>query len=460
MKPIKTSSPISGFWDSRQGGRAENQDACGFLDTDKGLILVVCDGMGGGPAGQLASTTAVQKAVEYIVNTSADIPHTEMVRNAIEFAHQSILAITNEKPTLRGMGSTIAMILIDEQSAVIGHVGDSRVYQFRRGQKIFRTADHSLVADLVRNGSLTEEQARLSSQSNIITKALGGKMDNLADVTERPYEEGDRFVLCTDGIWGMMPEKELIHRMAKTKSLAGAVDSVVLEVEEKGRNSGNSHDNLTIALFETKHNSILKEKMSKKTFRILLAMAVVCIASLIINITLVSKLNTPNPYKKKVEELEAVIAQKNNTISNLEKEVVNQKKNVADEKLKVAQEKEKAADKAREEADRRAKEAREALEKANEAAKKTQKLSSVVKTKVNKVVDVLTQAKNRKEDKERKRLRSVAVAELKLLVEHDPTHKDIYNNVIEKLGNSIATSNSNQAKGHYDILINKLKNIQ
>ena len=106
MNTIKTATPIAGYWDTRQGGRVENQDSCGFLDTEKGLIAVVCDGMGGGPSGQLASTIAVQKIVEYVVNAPMDMPRTEMVAQAIEYAHQSILAKTAENPALRGMGNS------------------------------------------------------------------------------------------------------------------------------------------------------------------------------------------------------------------------------------------------------------------------------------------------------------------------------------------------------------------
>jgi serine/threonine protein phosphatase PrpC len=114
MNAIKTSMPYVGYWDTRQGGRAENQDSCGFIDTDKGLIAVVCDGMGGGPGGQLASTIAVQKIVEYVVGAPQDMPRTEMVANAIEHGHQAILAKTAETPALRGMGSTATVLLINE----------------------------------------------------------------------------------------------------------------------------------------------------------------------------------------------------------------------------------------------------------------------------------------------------------------------------------------------------------
>ena len=261
MNSIKTTNPIIGYWDSRQGGRSENQDSCGFLDTPHGHLAVVCDGMGGGPAGKLASTIAVQNILGYVGNAPVEEKPAEVMRKAVESAQQAILEEVGKRPELNGMGTTVAAVLIGNEAAVVAHVGDSRVYQFRRGKKIFRTEDHSWVAEMVRNKSLTEEQARLSSQSNIITRALGGKSDELADIDILPYEEGDRFMLCTDGIWGMLTEKELIQRAAQTPSLAGAVDGLVLEVDEEGRHSGNTHDNLTLAIIETKSNSIKKGKM-------------------------------------------------------------------------------------------------------------------------------------------------------------------------------------------------------
>lgn len=90
--------------------------------------------------------------------------------------------------------------------ATIAHVGDSRVYQFRGRTKIFRTFDHSMVFDLVKQKVITEEQARLSAQSNVITRALGIKPDLEVEILERPFEAGDRFLLCTDGIHGSIEE--------------------------------------------------------------------------------------------------------------------------------------------------------------------------------------------------------------------------------------------------------------
>lgn len=466
MNTIKTATPIAGYWDTRQGGRIENQDSCGFLDTEKGLIAVVCDGMGGGPSGQLASTIAVQKIVEYVVNAPMEMPRTEMVAQAIEYAHQSILAKTAENPALRGMGSTATVVLINGQSAILGHVGDSRIYQFRRGKKIFRTADHSMVGELVRNGTLTEEQARLSSQSNIITKALGSKLTNLAEVTERSYEKGDRFMLCTDGIWGAMPEQDLIKRVAKTRSLSGAVDSTVLKVDEIGRANGNKHDNLTIALLETKQDSILKEKMSKKTLRILLGLGIVCLLSLILNLILIWQ-KPSGTHDGEVESLLMEVDARGKQIRALEDsinvllgDVANSKQEAADATMKVAQEKENAAEKAKQEAEQKAKEAQDAANRAEQAASQAKQAAEAIQKSRSGVIAQLTKISSMSENAERKNLRTNVMEQLKTLATKDTKNKAAYDDVRARLGDKIASDTPEKSKGHYNILIKKLQNIK
>ncbi len=447
MNVIETTMPFAGYWDTRQGGRLENQDSCGFLDTDKGLIAVVCDGMGGGPGGRLASTIAVRKIMEYVANAPQEMPRTEMVAKAIEYAHQAILAKTVETPALRGMGSTAAVVLMNEQSAVLGHVGDSRIYQFRRSKKIFRTADHSMVGELVRNGTLTEEQARLSPQSNIITKALGCKLTDLAEVTERPYEKGDRFMLCTDGIWGTMPEKDLIKQVAKTASLSGAVDATVTEVDEIGRANGNRHDNLTIALLETQKDSLQKENMSKKTLRILIGLAVICLLSLILNFVLIFQ-NKPAAHSGELETLLVEndargqrIRALEDSINTLWGDVEKSKQEVADLTMKFAKEK------------------KDTAEHVQDAASRTQAAADVVRKSRNGVISQLTKIKDMQENDQRKQLRSAVSEALKALAEKDSKNKATYDEIRARLADKIASENTDNSKGHYNILIKKLQSL-
>ena len=471
MKPIKTSLPISGFWDTRQGGRAENQDACGFIDTPLGLAAIVCDGMGGGPSGQLASSTAVQKIVEYIMNAPAEQSRSEVMKHAVEYAHQTILQMGNANPSLKGMGTTVAAVLINDYSAIIAHVGDSRVYQFRWKRKIFRTADHSMVAELVRNGTLTEEQARLSSQSNIITKALGGNLTNLAEVTERPYEKGDRFMICTDGIWGMLNEKDLIRRTAKTPSLSGAVDGTVVEVDEVGRKEGNMHDNLTIAMLEMKTDSKLKEKMSKKSLIIIGILAALFVFSMLINFVLgYFLLAAPSNDKAKIEAVKEDLADKDkqiktlqDSISKLNGDVVEASKKAADATLEAAERTKAEAEQKVKEAEQKAKEAEKAKADATAAAKQPQGKPSTVPEIRDKVIAILTDASKIAKGKDRISYRDNAQSYLKTLIQKDAKNASVYREVYTFLNNSTSVKDEDKAKkvkGHYDALVKKLKALK
>ena len=274
-----------GFAESRIGGRPENQDSYGYKETSLGFLLTVCDGMGGGPGGKTASSIAVQEIITGVDEANEDEEVANIIIKAIRRANMAIIEAGNENPSLQGMGSTATVLLLSEKSAFVAHVGDSRIYQIRGGKKIFRTYDHSMVFELVKQKVITEEQARLSAQSNVITRALGMLPDLEVDIVERPYIKGDRFVLCSDGIHGAMPEKELLKMLKNRKmSLGALVDDIATYVDNLGRSDGGHHDNMTIAIVETKNNSKLKEKMSKFARKTILILSVLCAASLILNI--------------------------------------------------------------------------------------------------------------------------------------------------------------------------------
>ena len=464
MNAIRTTYPILGFWDTRQGGRSENQDSCGFVDTPHGLIAIVCDGMGGGPAGKEASTLAVQAIADYFCKQQpAEDDMKVMMQNAIEYAHQAIISRSENHPEMRGMGSTCVAVLFYSKAAVVGHIGDSRLYQFRHGDKVFRTEDHSLVADMVRSKELTEEQARLSQQTNVITKALGGKNGQLADVDLLPYEKGDRFLLCTDGIWNALSESDLVKRAAKTPSLAGAVDSIVLQADEIGRKNGNTHDNLSLALFETKGDSTTKVKMNRKAINIIRALTVLCCISLLACFIMAVNLMKPSAEKKLLKQSEISLSEKNDSISRLQDQVKSLKEKLADSKMEVAiaknevaAEKQKAADKAVQEAKKITEEAQNAVEEAKAATVKAQNYSKEITV----VKKYLRQASNIKKGTDRKKLIKQASDALEGLSKSDKKNKTIYDGVRQKLNYSIATSSSDKAKGHFEQLIKDLEKIK
>lgn len=290
IQQLKTPDFITGFAESRIGGRSENQDSYGYSDTPYGFVVTVCDGMGGGPGGKTASSIAVSEIISGIKEGNSDDTATNIVIKAIRRANLAIIEAGNITPALKGMGSTCTVLLISEESAIVAHVGDSRVYQLRGKNKVFRTFDHSMVFDLVKQKVITEEQARLSAQSNVITRALGIKSDIEVDVTELPYDTGDRFLLTTDGIHGSVSEIELIEMVSDKKHALGIVtDEIATTIDGKGRNEGGGHDNLTIAIIETKINSKLRSKMNTKLKFTLIGLIAICIVSIAFNVILCSR---------------------------------------------------------------------------------------------------------------------------------------------------------------------------
>jgi len=287
MEQINTQLPYNGFMESRIGGRSQNQDYLDAKETAFGLLVIVCDGMGGGPAGQVASKNAVEAIVRYVEShESGSLSTDKLLHEAISEANRYLINLQKNDRSLIGMGTTVVAILINKTCATVAHVGDSRIYQLRFGGKQFRTTDHSQVMEQVLKGNLTEEEARTAPNSNVITRALGIYESIKVDVQKLPYEKGDIFVLCTDGVWGTMPEKELIKLLGSKKSLSGLLEQAMIRVEDLGLESGGKHDNFTLALIETKNNSIQKETMTHRTRNILYTLSILCGISLIMNIVL------------------------------------------------------------------------------------------------------------------------------------------------------------------------------
>lgn len=266
------------------GGRPENQDDLGWVDTPLGFLLVVCDGMGGGPGGKTASYLAKTAFMQTMYGCPSQADPRETLRMAVARAEEALEQKMTEMPSLRGMGSTLVAILVSAASAYIVHLGDSRCYRLRGSKILFRTKDHSLVGELVQSKALTEEQARVSPQSNVITRGLGSTSNHVSEIDEVPYRKGDRFVLCTDGVWGIMPQTELLQRLGVMVDVANIVDNLQAEVDRRGASEGGGHhDNHTLAILEMNTDSILKDKMSKQFIILLASVGGLLLISLIFN---------------------------------------------------------------------------------------------------------------------------------------------------------------------------------
>lgn len=250
METITDSSGILGAVESLIGGREENQDSYGMAETRLGMLAVVCDGMGGGPAGKTASLIATQAIIDYVSGADVDKIPASVLEDAAVSANESILAAVAENPSLKGMGTTCVCVLIQKGKAFIMHVGDSRCYQIRGESVLFRTSDHSYVGEMVRRGSMTEEEARQSNFSNVITRALGASPEIDPEVDIVDVKPGDRFALMTDGIWGALPEPQLVGILAYGQSPEKLVPQIAAKVDGVGVQEGGGHDNLTLAIVQ------------------------------------------------------------------------------------------------------------------------------------------------------------------------------------------------------------------
>lgn len=221
--------------------RSENQDAFGSQRLEGFGSYFVCDGMGGHAGGSTASRLAVAVIEERLA--ASGLPLRERIEQAIREANDAIHDKASRERELRGMGTTIAFVGIDEVrgEAYVAHVGDSRVYHIRGSVLRRVTKDHTMVQRLVDEGLLTEEQAEHHPNSNIISRSLGGRPEVEVEFTDAPMpiQEGDLFVLCSDGLHGLVTEME-IARIVTSMPPAAAVRKLIDRANEEG-----GHDNVT-----------------------------------------------------------------------------------------------------------------------------------------------------------------------------------------------------------------------
>lgn len=283
IQPIQSKLKINGFLDSRQGGRSENQDFAGVAETPFGTLILVCDGMGGMQGGSAASKMAVTAILEYVQKADSQEKPDMVLVKAIQYANRIIFEEGLSNADLRGMGTTVTALLINPKSAIVAHVGDSRIYQLRKGKKVFRSFDHSMVFEMVKQKVITEEQARLSAQSNIILRALGIKDEVEVETHNLTYRKGDRFVLCSDGFWGVMPETEFISHLSSASSVDKVLEATCNTVETVARKRGRDYDNLTAAIIEMNQNSLMQPKMTKKAKIIVVILSALLLGSMVFN---------------------------------------------------------------------------------------------------------------------------------------------------------------------------------
>ena len=223
--------------------RNSNQDAyfAGEISQDV-TFAVVCDGMGGANAGNVASEIAVKTISEYIVNSYRNNMSLDdiikMVKNAITSANIEIFDKSKSDKDLEGMGTTVVAAVIRGTNAVVANVGDSRVYVVNDEIKQL-TTDHSIVQTLIETGKITREDAMVHPRKNVITRALGAEAEVVADVEEYNLSKEDTLLLCTDGLTNFVREDEILNTF-KNNDI-----SLVCEKLIELANLGGGGDNIT-----------------------------------------------------------------------------------------------------------------------------------------------------------------------------------------------------------------------
>lgn len=229
--------------------RKSNQDAFDRFDDEERdeILLVVADGMGGHRGGEVASRMAVG-TLGKIFRGSAGEPR-ERLRTAIERANHEIYRLGGRDSMLRGMGTTaVALLLCPDGTAAIAHVGDSRLYRLRGGDFEMLTEDHSMVARWLKEGMIDEETAREHPQRSQIDRALGAAESVQPDLLETDLRAGDLFLLCSDGLTGMLPDQE-VQRLAERSRDPHAI--VAWMVDAANQSGGMDNVTALVATLDT-----------------------------------------------------------------------------------------------------------------------------------------------------------------------------------------------------------------
>ena len=222
-------------------------------------LAVVCDGMGGHAAGEVASELAVETIAAAIESPDDFGPPPETLQldegfgeegrilvHAIRLASRRIFNQAARNREMRGMGTTVVAAQITDEHAIIGHVGDSRVYRLRKGNLEQLTVDHSWVNELISSNQLTEEESENFVNKNVITRALGTRETVKVDIRKDRVADEDLYLLCSDGLSGFVSDSDILQTLSREDL---SLDKICKELIERA-NAGGGEDNITVAVIK------------------------------------------------------------------------------------------------------------------------------------------------------------------------------------------------------------------
>ena len=235
-------------------------------------LYAVADGMGGHAAGEVASEIAVRVLSEL----APEHPDVEALGRAIEEANRAVIQAAREGRGRQGMGTTMTAAMLEGERLVIAQVGDSRAYLLHQGKLQQLTRDHSLMADLIEAGQITPEEARVHPQRSVITRALGSDPRTVADLYEINVDAGDRLLLCSDGLSGMVLDQDIEAILNRVSDPQRCASQLVNEAIAAG-----GHDNVTVIVADvTGYAEVRRKKLARKT-KLSIALVLVLFAAIV-----------------------------------------------------------------------------------------------------------------------------------------------------------------------------------
>lgn len=226
--------------------RQLNEDSCNVLVGYTGIpaCFVIADGMGGHQCGEIASKQAVDSVCNHLLKANWENDDISgMLKDIISNVNDELYHLSLQDESTQGMGTTLIVTIFKNRKLYIGHVGDSRVYLIRDNSIEKVTCDHSFIEELVKNGSITKDEAINHPKKNVITRAVGYELDLQVDTYEIDVVENDEILLCTDGLTNMLEEDEILDIITKEKDPQVASDTLVESANNKG-----GEDNITVII--------------------------------------------------------------------------------------------------------------------------------------------------------------------------------------------------------------------
>lgn len=226
-----------------QGGRIENEDAVKVINSEKAVLAIAADGLGGHDCGERASECAVSTISNLLSNK---LPSEDALINAIQSADCKIKEL--QKNSGKDMKTTIAVAWIGKDTAVVAHVGDTRIYQFRDNEVIFQSLDHSVAQMAVMVGEITANQIRGYKDQNKLIRALGSNKQVKVTCELLNVLPDDAMLLCTDGFWELINEDEMITTFEKKITVEEWLKKMRSYVEKRMIQNGDNHSAIAIYL--------------------------------------------------------------------------------------------------------------------------------------------------------------------------------------------------------------------